>query len=396
MRSQIVKLMSGNGAGQAIQFLSLVILSRMYDPGSFGDLAKVQSVATIFVIFMTMQLHLSMPLKKSEDDVRVATGTIELIACLWFLVLMVGSIIVGQFNFATLVIALILAFSNTYIANIAYGGNFSRISKFYFIRAFGIVTSQIILGYIPSINGLVWGVIIGELMGMAYLALGIYSSGLRPKVSILAAVDMIKSFRAFTLYGTIQELVSVLAFYMPLFLFSHKYGDEIGGQYAMANRIVWAPVVLFSGSFALVLGRVFSNASSAEVASKISNYLNIKIILGLAAFVGMSFFCERLYVVVLGDKWEFAAKFITLQLMCGAFFILSTPFRVLCRLMFLQKIQLTIDLFVIGLSTLIFFTVNASPIILMWSLLIVYFAQNFLLSALVSKQLKKRDFIGQV
>lgn len=392
----MVKLMSGNGAGQAIQFFSLVVLSRIYDPGSFGDLAQIQSVATIFVIFMTMQLHLSMPLKKNEDEVRVATGTIELIACLWFVILFMGSIIVGQFNLATLIIALTLAFSNTYIANMAYGGNFGRISKYYLFRALGIVVSQIVLSFTSTINGLVWGVIIGELIGMAYLALGIYGSGLRPQVNFSAAIHMIKHLRAFTLYGTMQELISVLAFYLPLFLFSYKYGDGIGGQYAMANRIVWAPVVLFSGSFALVLSRVFSNSSSANILAKIRHYLNIKTIAGLLVFAGLSFFCEKLYVFALGKQWELAAKFITLQLICGIFFIFSTPFRVLCRLMFLQKIQLTIDFFVIAFLAFIFYTVDASPVFLMWSLLVVYFLQNFLLSTLVLKRLKKHEFIGQV
>lgn len=50
MIGNIQKLVLGNGLGQGLQLLALLVFSRIYLPGDFGLLAQVQSIATLACI----------------------------------------------------------------------------------------------------------------------------------------------------------------------------------------------------------------------------------------------------------------------------------------------------------------------------------------------------------
>ncbi|MFP5467295.1 MAG: translocase, partial [Gammaproteobacteria bacterium] len=73
MFQHIKKLLLGNGLAQAIQLLSLLVLSRLYTPSDFGLLAQVQAIATFSTIVATLQVHLAIPLSKSDTEARTLT-----------------------------------------------------------------------------------------------------------------------------------------------------------------------------------------------------------------------------------------------------------------------------------------------------------------------------------
>ena len=72
-----------------------------------------------------------------------------------------------------------------------------------------------------------------------------------------------------------------------------------------------------------------------------------------------------------------------LHLLWGAVFLLSTPFRVACRVLHLQKYQLAIDSMMLGAIWLVFDLSNLGPLATMWVLVLIAAAQNALLAAAV-------------
>ena len=75
--THVRRLMAGNGLAQALQFLSILLLSRLYAPDDFGLLAQVQSIATFAAIVATLQMHLVVPLSGDGEQARRAAATAQ-------------------------------------------------------------------------------------------------------------------------------------------------------------------------------------------------------------------------------------------------------------------------------------------------------------------------------
>ena len=202
----------------------------------------------------------------------------------------------------------------------------------------------------------------------------------------------IKSFvlqnKSFSLYGTAQEIISVSAFYAPLILFNFRFGEEISGQYAMANRLVWAPVVLISSSFAQVLYHSLGKVKPTTTSEILALVPSVKII-ALTVFVVLStLLMTDFFHMILGRSWLLASELIPLQLIWGLFFLASTPFRVAGRVLLLQKQQLIIDICMIAMTCFLFYIVPFSPKGLMLALLVIVFGQHSIIITLVFSKVR--------
>jgi O-antigen/teichoic acid export membrane protein len=163
----------------------------------------------------------------------------------------------------------------------------------------------------------------------------------------------------------------------------------VGGQYAMANRLVWGPIVLLSSSFAQVyyhkIGRL-DDIATIRVFEKVS----IKILaVGLIAVL-MSFFLVDLFHLFLGYEWRMASELLPIQLLWGFFFLLSTPFRVMARAAKMQKLLILIDVVFIIVILVYSVLTEVGVFSLMVFVLIAAFLQHASISYYVNKKITKR------
>lgn len=383
MREQIKKLMLGNGLAQLLQFGSILILSRIYQPSDFGLLAQVQSIAMIASIVLTLQLHLTIPLSKTQDEALEKVYQIQLVSLSIFVLALLPAIWSGEAALYALLLSLFLGLTNTYTGYLVYNGNFGKMSFFYVARSLLIIAMQIAFAQLGLENGLVIASLAGEALSAFYLgSRSIYARNkTRPQFDNL--LSLILDNKPFSLYGTIHEMVSVAAFYAPLLLFTTKYGEDVGGQYAMANRLVWAPVVLVSSSFAQVFYHKLGKeklTTTAEIRSLVPS----KKMSALTIMATISTFqMTDLFRLILGQEWGLASELLPLQLLWGLFFLASTPFRVAARVLHLQRYQLIIDLSMIALTCLLFYVSSFEPKSLMFSLLAIVFLQHSSIVALI-------------
>lgn len=389
MRQQVKKLMLGNGLAQALQFGSILILSRIYAPSDFGYLAQVQSIAMIGAVWITLQLHLTIPLQKTSEEARQAIKIIEKLALSFFLLAIIPSLLIGELFVYVILLSLFLGLANTYNGYLVYSGKFGQLSGFYIVRAFLIIIMQITFSIIDFENGLVLATLIGEVFAAIYLR----KIHIEPLKSVGATfgqvLKYIKNNKAFSIYGSIHETISVGAFFVPLFLFSYKFGEDVGGQYAMANRLVWAPIVLLSSSFAQVyyhkIGQV-EHISSIKVIDK--NNFKI-VVVGLTAVL-TTFFMVDLFHLFLGNEWRMASELLPIQLLWGFFFLLSTPFRVIARVAKMQRLQILIDVVFIIVVVNYSFLANVGVLSLMAFILMAAFLQHASICYFVHKKLLKK------
>lgn len=380
MKASVQKLLLGNGLAQAIQFLSILLLSRIYGPEEFGILGQVQSIAMIFSIAVTLQLHLTIPLQKTNENAINALNSVQSLSIISSLIFISFGYYYGQVYFFGAFLAFFLGLVNTYNGYSIFSGNFGLLSKFYIARSILIVATQLLFALLSIPYGLIWAAILAEALSAGYLRLTQMGSISRSTFDWKGGILLAKEWRAFSLYGTFQEAISVLAFYAPLFLFSQKYGEYIGGQYAMANRLVWGPAVLLSGSISQVLYHKFSKSSPNNIGELIIFPLNILFIIAVIIIITISFFLKDFYIIVLGNDWVLTADIIPIQIILGAVFLFSISFRVCIRIFSMQKFQLIIDTITTLLILSSFLIDDVSPIYTMWLLVIIAFLQSLLIS----------------
>lgn len=386
MREQIKKLMLGNSLAQLLQFGSIFILSRIYQPSDFGLLAQVQSIAMIASIVLTLQLHLTIPLSKNHDEALETVKHIQALSLRIFLVAFIPAFLYGDVALYAIFLSLFLGFANTYTGYLVHSGSFEKLSFFYVARALLIIAMQIGFAFFEFEHGLIIATLMGEALSAIYLGCrSIYymEGNGRPAGDLKLFVLNNKQF---SIYGTIQEIISVSAFYAPLLLFSLKFGEDVGGQYAMASRLVWAPVGLVSGSYAQALFHKFGKNAPANNSEIASIMPNMWIAITMLMVCGIAFNFNRITLYVIGDKWELASLMIPIQGIWGLIFFMSTPYRVLIRVFRIQKSQLLIDFGMIMAFFALTFVRGLMPISLLCVMVFIVILQHILLiKAVVSK-----------
>lgn len=389
MREQIKKLMLGNGLAQLLQFGSLLILSRIYQPSDFGLLAQVQSIAMIASIVITLQLHLTIPLAKNHTDAQETVQIIQILSVSIFFLALIPAIWIGRCALFALLLSLLLGLTNTYTGYLVYSGNFGRMSIFYVARALLIIVMQISFANAGFKNGLVIATLVGEALSAFYLGFITVHNADKIKWQFAHLKSFVLDNKPFSFYGTIQEMVSVSAFYAPLLLFVAKYGEEIAGQYAMASRLVWAPVILISGSYTQVLYHKFGKTPPVNGKEILSLMPKWWITLCLVVACIFAFEFNKITLLLIGDKWVYASLMIPILGIWGVIFFLSTPCRVLIRVFKIQRRQLLIDFGMMLTFILLYFVPDIDPIPLLCFVVSVVFFQNlFLIHAAISQMNK--------
>ncbi|MNK96208.1 hypothetical protein D3C87_1164780 [compost metagenome] len=343
----------------------------------------MQAIATVGAIVVTLQLHLTIPLNRNEPEARARVEQVQLIGCAIFAIFFIPAFYFGKVAAFSVLLAFFLGLTNTYSSFLIFCGNFGGLSIFYIARALLIVGLQIGFSALAVQDGLVLGAVISE--GVVALYLKLFSIGPLEKrrFGLTGAWRMALENRSFSIYGTLQELISVAAFYAPLILFSHKYGEAIGGQYAMANRLIWAPTALLSRSFAQVLSHRFGKnplTSRPDFLTALpSNWIYLLLAIGCCS----AFYLPNIFLFVLGAQWSLASELMPLQLTWCCFFLFATPFRVACRALHLQKYQLAIDFGMLVSIFLLFNFSSLTPLHLMIALVGMALIQNALLCLVV-------------
>ena len=154
----------------------------------------------------------------------------------------------------------------------------------------------------------------------------------------------------------------------------------------MASRLVWAPVILVSASYAQALSHKFGKIAPANNSEIVAIMPNMWIAITMFMVCGIAFKFNEITLYIIGDKWELASLMMPILGIWGLIFFMSTPYRVLIRVFRIQKSQLSIDF---GMM-LAFFALTFVPGLMPISLLcvmvfIVIFQHIFLIKAVVSK-----------
>ena len=273
----VATLTGATALAQAVSLAASPLLTRLYTPDDFGIASVFVSLLSLLVGVAALRYDLAIPL---PQDIALARGLLSVsLWCVLATTLVVtvvvtefGTTIVDWVNAPGLGPYLWLLPAGLLIAGIhqvlsywavrerAYG----LLARRRVIRNVGAVATQCGIGVLGGGSiGLLIGEVVGQGAGTAALA-SLAWKGTRhgPGRSWLA--DTFRAARAYYRYPTLvagSSLLNAGGLFLPPILLAKTFGTEVAGLFALAQRMVEAPVRLLGQS----VGQVYF-AEAAAVA----------------------------------------------------------------------------------------------------------------------------------
>lgn len=395
-------LAAANALSQLLQFLAQPLLARFYTPIHFGQIAEVVALANILAVIGTLQIHNYLVIEKnnqkSQHLVRLG-GTLAFFAgatTLLFLYLTLTFTTTLDMSGAALISTSVLVLTYCH-ANIIRGlftanSSFKILAVYSLTRSGIIVFSQLVLAKFSQENGLLIGLLCGEILAQVALLASRKTCTIFHVLVDGFFTDLIKLVRSrpvFFLAGTAGEIVASAAFSLPLILIVQLYGHSAGGQFSLAHRMTWAPFLLLTQSIAPVLYRHLASLTSKDLTAntllRITPSLFLFLIGGAFSFLASQWLFSKLF----DATWNEAMEMTGWVALWGISFCTAFPYRICYRTLSRQHVQLALDALIIVAILLISYSPPTSATTFVQFVCIVGVIQNWALIFMMRAHLNR-------
>ncbi|MBW3782376.1 hypothetical protein GL270_14175 [Aeromonas veronii] len=374
MLKNVLKILSGNGLAQLIQFCGLFLLVRLFNPEEFSSLAIVQSIATIVAVMLSWQLHHVIPLTAEKRKRELVFSSIFMQILLLSIVFIFIALLAKSCELVFgVLLGLLLSYYNLNISYLSSNKCFGYISLVMIARALFTVLLQILFSKVKLEYSIIWAVLLAEVLVQCLFVNNYRDIIFNIKSIKRKLLKIYKERKDFYIYGSFSELVAISAFFLPLYFIDHKFGEIASGNYGMASRLVWAPVVLVSSSICQVLYAKMGDMSRLESITYIRSIRLINVVIVLIFVSLLAFLVQPLYSILLGDKWSIAIKMIPIMVVWGMIFLATSVYRLSYRVFSIQRNLLMIDMLYLICMYLLFIMINSNEIVYLTSIVVTNF-----------------------
>jgi len=315
--------LSGAGA-QAVTFLALPLLSRLYSPESFGVWALVQSSALLLGALATCRYELAVVLPKQHEvaarvmvlGVFLATG----VAFLAFLLIRVlkGEGLIGLSGplvwaippliLLSALTQLALAWCTRMDAFTLYGG-----AQLGLAILAGVLPALMVVQW-PDATGLVLGTlsanILINLVLWVWVARQFVRLELGQQLSVSGLLTVAKAYRAYPLYMMPYTMLGSVRDRAVYFLLGTYYGAAEVGLYSMAQRLSNAPNSLVASALRPVFFQHALHSSPRKIAWLAEQVMRWLVAVVVPPAVFFFFYPEYLLSMVFGAAWASASNYV--------------------------------------------------------------------------------------
>ena len=325
----VVVLAGGTTLGQAIAVLASPVLTRLYSPGDFGILAVYVSILSIAATVTSLRYELAIPLSKDDDtaaslvvlSLTIVLGMSVLIGLgIWFL----GEWIVTLVNIPALrpylwLLPLGLVGIGVYqILNYwAVRRNaFLDIARTKLSQGIGMVLTQVGLGLVKlGPLGLMLGQVVGWSAGSGRLALLAFRDQhgrhLR-QVNLAGVHQAARRYWRLACLGSLSDFADSAGLHASSLLWVALYGPEVGGLYALAQRIVGIPMALIGRAISQVYfgtAAELARGKNPELRRLFLTTASRLLFIGGPPILLLGLGGPRLFGIVFGSAWQNAGAF---------------------------------------------------------------------------------------
>ena len=361
-KRQIMILAGGTAISQVAYLVSLPILSRLYEPSAFGQLAFLQSLLVFLTAVTSLQYEVALLIPEDKES---AAALLVLSFCVMCCVSFISTIIIWGLTNPRLGGIHLQGLERYWwllpVGQLGAGGyqiltqwairekQFTAIAKSKMTQVISQICVQIILGVLKiGTFGLLIGDVLGRCSGQGSFALGVWKNraDLFKSLSVTQLIKVAIRYKHFPFMATGSNLLFVGTLQLPPIILITLYGSTVAGQYALAIRIGQAPLLLISKAISQVfmgeaprLSRDNPQRLKYLFTKNLIALTKIGLLPCLIAFV----FSPRMFPVIFGPAWQEAGIFMRLLSPMLFFSFLSYPFLMVLNLLEKQSWQLMWD-----------------------------------------------------
>lgn len=310
----LLLLSGGTALSQVLSIAALPVLSRIYSPIEFEELAVFISLLSMISVAACLKYELAIPIagtdKEARDLVRICAELAVAVAVMSAGILYVASFWVKSIEGVWLWVAVGVFLAGAYNA-----------LTYYFVKKqdFGLISknrvSQSLLGNLVQVSGAVVAggapLIAGQVLKGGGGAIGLsyfyFSSRKREKKTAWSRKRrgiLRRRNSAFPKYSILEGLANSAGLQFPILAIAILAGEGESGFLLMAMQILAAPVTLIGGAVSQVyLSTAAQKKDSLELASytkKVAGYL---LFYGFGPIVMIGLLSPLVMPYVLGDGW---------------------------------------------------------------------------------------------
>lgn len=264
-RRSVLQVAGGSVLSQGLLVLFAPVLTRFYEPASFGVFNLFVAIVTALLVVCAFRYECAIPVPEAPAAARHLLGlSVRILALVTltatFLLWLLGHFVATLAPLASP--AILLAFS----ASLAALGlqqifnhwsirsqDFKRISYARCWQSVGTILGQLLLALVwKDPRGLIFGYAAGQCCGALVSAVGIAPELTRQRATLRDFLRVASEFKGFALFSTWSASLSTTGNQAPFFFLSGAAGSVATGYFGLAMRVMFAPVSLVSQAISQV------------------------------------------------------------------------------------------------------------------------------------------------
>ena len=325
----VIIIVGGTALSQILVVISSPILTRLYDPASFGIFTLYLSITQILLAVISWRYELAISLPKDDmDGAHILLFAIILVVfnalLLGIFIYLWGDNFLTRFNLVGLkpylwVLPLALLGAGFYQA-LGYWAirrkAYPTIAHTTFSKSVATVVVQIatgLLGWRPL--GLLFGDFVGRFVGSGRLGkLAVKDNKDRiGKATFLETYQQAYRYRNFALLSTPATLIDRLALYLPAVILAYLFTPQVVGWFGLGQQVIGVPITFIGQAVSQVyLGEasVFLRESPEKLKKLYAKFSRGLFLFGLIPISVLAIFGSSLATWFFGSKWASAGMYI--------------------------------------------------------------------------------------
>lgn len=327
-RRGFLALIMGTGTGNLLTLALAPIITRLFDPASFGSFTLLLSVALVLTSVMSLRLELAVPL--ARDDVTSYAVVQAGLACALILSAMgspllyvvgpeIGAVLgyraAGRWLWVTPLMASAMSVYLLLNALAIRQGRYRTMAMRNVIMVGAGLGLQILAGLLGyGVGGLVVGYACGQMLGAAALLVGsgMSSGTAKSGRSTTALREAMSRYRRVPLLLAPAGVVNALGLQVPVVLLAFYYTSDVVGWFGLTQRVLAAPVTLIGLSVAQVYLGEAARARREEVGHPSAYFWKVSrvlALLGAVAAVALLVGGPPAFELLFGSQWRTSGDF---------------------------------------------------------------------------------------
>ncbi|MFQ3549183.1 MAG: oligosaccharide flippase family protein [Armatimonadota bacterium] len=345
-----------------IYVFSIPIISRLYNPDSFGILSVYVSLVSFILIMSSLNYEAAIPIAKDDEE---AINLIFLCIFILLSIIVVITVLIyinGGYLLTKVSGNHLIKYRVLFLLSI-FAGSLFLILNWWFIRKENykiIANRKIMQSLFQSLCQVLFpffikgptGLLVGDSIGRSTGTLSMLKEFIKyiKEKQITVSVNKLKNvsvkFNKFPKFGLLSIILHRALFYLPPVLLAKYFGNEVAGYYGLVNQVI----IVSMEALNLSISQIFYSESSKLIHNDKDKLFNLFILTlrrtFMISFIPMTLlllFGPWIFQATLGEKWYQAG--IYARLLSIPFLIMFTvgPVFTIISILQKQKIQLVAD-----------------------------------------------------